>query len=41
MLQQRHVPFQFVPVEELNRMTGGIHQGIIALISDVEFTDLG
>jgi len=41
MLQQRRVPFQFVPVEKLNRMTGGIHQGIIALISEVEFTDLG
>lgn len=41
MLQQRHVPFQFVPVQKLNRMTGGIHQGIIALISEVEFTDLG
>lgn len=41
MLQQRHVPFQFVPVQKLNRMTGGNHQGIIALISEVEFTDLG
>lgn len=41
MLQQQRVPFQFVPVEKLNRMTGGIHQGIIALISEVEFTDLG
>ena len=40
-LQRQRVPFQFVPAEKLNRMTGGNHQGIIALISEVEFTDLG
>jgi 23S rRNA (guanosine2251-2'-O)-methyltransferase len=40
-LQQKRIPFQYVPVQKLNGMTGGNHQGIIALIPEVEFTDLG
>lgn len=34
------VPFQFVPVEKLNRLTGKNHQGVIAMISPVEFASL-
>lgn len=39
-LQQHDIPFQFVPVQKLNRMTGGNHQGVIALISELEYTEL-
>jgi 23S rRNA (guanosine2251-2'-O)-methyltransferase len=39
-LREQNIPFQYVPVEKLNRLTGKNHQGIIALISEVEYTDL-
>jgi 23S rRNA (guanosine2251-2'-O)-methyltransferase len=39
-LRESHIPFQYVPVEKLNRLTGGNHQGIIALLSEIEYTDL-
>jgi 23S rRNA (guanosine2251-2'-O)-methyltransferase len=39
-LREQHIPFQYVPLERLNRMTGGNHQGIIAMISELEYTDL-
>ena len=35
---QRHfIPYQYVPVEKLNAITRKNHQGIIALISDIEY----
>lgn len=40
LLQEQQVPFQFVPMEKLNRMTGGNHQGIIALASEIEYIAL-
>jgi len=40
LFRQWNIPFQYVPVEKLNRMTGGNHQGIIAIVSAVEYTDL-
>lgn len=39
-MREQNIPFQYVPVEKLNRMTGGNHQGIIAIVSAVEYTDL-
>ncbi len=39
-LQQQKIPFQFVPVQKLNRMTGGNHQGVVARISELEYVDL-
>lgn len=39
-LKNQNIPFQYVPVEKLNRLTGKNHQGIIALTSEVEYTDL-
>jgi len=39
-LRELGIPFQYVPVEKLNHMTGGNHQGIIALVSELEYTDL-
>jgi len=37
MLKQRHIPYQFVPSEKLNRITRKNHQGVIATISPVVF----
>ena len=39
-LRDQSIPFQYVPVEKLNRLTGKNHQGIIALTSEVEYIDL-
>jgi 23S rRNA (guanosine2251-2'-O)-methyltransferase len=40
MARDRQIPFQFVPLEKMNRMTSGNHQGIIALVSEIEYTEL-
>jgi 23S rRNA (guanosine2251-2'-O)-methyltransferase len=39
-LKEQNIPFQYVPLEKLNRLTGGNHQGIIALVSELEYTEL-
>jgi 23S rRNA (guanosine2251-2'-O)-methyltransferase len=39
-LREQNIPFQYVPVEKLNRLTTKNHQGIIALVSEVEYTDI-
>jgi len=39
-LREQNIPFQYVPVEKLNRLTGKNHQGIIAMISEIEYTEL-
>jgi 23S rRNA (guanosine2251-2'-O)-methyltransferase len=39
-LKELNIPYQYVPGEKLNRITGKNHQGIIALLSEVEYTDL-
>lgn len=36
-IRDNNIPFQFVPVEKLNRLTKGNHQGVVALISPIEF----
>ena len=36
-LKDREIPFQFVPVQKLNKITGKNHQGIIALVSPVPY----
>jgi len=40
LLRERNIPFQYVPVEKLNRITGKNHQGIIAMVSELEYTEL-
>lgn len=40
MLEQNGIPFQFVPVEKLNRMVRGAHQGVIASISQIDYVDI-
>ncbi len=36
-IRDNNIPFQFVPVEKLNRMTKGNHQGVVALISPITY----
>jgi len=37
LIRKHFIPFQFVPVEKLNRITGKNHQGVIAFISPVTY----
>lgn len=37
---QKNVPVKNVPVEKLNTLTGGVHQGIIAFTSEIEFANI-
>lgn len=39
-LHQHDIPFQQVPVEKLNRITGKNHQGVIAWISEISYGDI-
>ncbi len=40
LLQEKDIPFQFVPIERLDRVTRGRHQGVIAMISNIEYVEL-
>lgn len=40
LLQEKNIPFQFVPIERLNRVTRGKHQGVIARIATVDYIPL-
>lgn len=40
MIRDNQINFQFVPVEKINRITRKNHQGIIALISPIEYFDI-
>jgi 23S rRNA (guanosine2251-2'-O)-methyltransferase len=37
MIRLQDIPFQYVPIEKLNRVTSKNHQGIIGYISEVEY----
>lgn len=37
-LKEHEVPFQYVPVEKLNKMTTGNHQGVVATIAAVKYS---
>lgn len=40
LLKERNVQSQFVPAEKLNRLArGGSHQGVVAVISQIEYSD--
>jgi len=39
-LRENTVPCQYVPVEKLNRITRKNHQGIIALVSEIEYVNI-
>ena len=36
-MKERDIPFQYVPVEKLNKMTTGNHQGVVATIASVKY----
>jgi len=40
LIKENDIPFQFVPVEKINRATRKNHQGVLAFISAVEFADI-
>lgn len=40
LARERTIPVQIVPIEKLDRMTQRNHQGILAFIAEIEYTDL-
>ena len=34
---QREIPYQFVPLEKMNRLVKGAHQGVIAYLAQIEY----
>jgi 23S rRNA (guanosine2251-2'-O)-methyltransferase len=36
-LTQREIPYQFVPLEKMNRLVRGAHQGVIAYLAQIEY----
>ena len=40
LLGENDVPYQFVPVEKLNRTVRGAHQGVIAYIARIDYVDI-
>ncbi len=40
MIRQEKIPYQFVPIEKLNRISSGNHQGVIAFLSMVEYQQI-
>lgn len=36
-IRQHNLPFQMVPIEKLNRLTSGNHQGVVATISPISY----
>jgi 23S rRNA (guanosine2251-2'-O)-methyltransferase len=39
-MKELHIPYQFVPIEKLNRVTKKNHQGIVAYISPIVFDSI-
>jgi 23S rRNA (guanosine2251-2'-O)-methyltransferase len=39
-LKENTIPYQYVPIEKLNRITRKNHQGIIALVSEIEYVNI-
>ncbi len=40
LVRSHNIPFQFVPIEKLNRTSRQNHQGVIAMISPVTYQDI-
>lgn len=40
ILRSRNIPFQFVPVEKLNRISRINHQGVIAMVSSIVYNNI-
>jgi len=39
-VREYKVPFQYVPVEKINRLTKGNHQGVVAFMSAIEYQNI-
>ena len=39
-IRHHKIPFQYVPVEKLNKITRGNHQGVIAFLSAIEYQSI-
>lgn len=40
LLGEKNIPYQFVPIERLNRAVRGAHQGVVAYISQIDYVEL-
>lgn len=40
LLRKQTIPYQFVPIEKLNRTTGKNHQGVIAYLSEIKYQNI-
>jgi 23S rRNA (guanosine2251-2'-O)-methyltransferase len=40
LVKERNIPYSFVPPEKLNRITSKNHQGVIAIVSPVEYQSI-
>ena len=40
LLAERNIPYQFVPIEKLNRVTRKNHQGVIGFVCNIEYVDI-
>ncbi len=40
LVRQNGIPFQYVPVEKINKFTHANHQGVVAFISAIEYQDI-
>ncbi|MDK2908958.1 MAG: rRNA (guanosine2251-2-O)-methyltransferase [Bacteroidales bacterium] len=40
LLANYHIHYQFVPVEKLNRLTQGNHQGVVGILSYIAYSDI-
>ena len=40
LIHERNIPWQQVPVEKLNRITGKNHQGVIGLVAPIDFQNI-
>jgi len=40
LVREFNIPFQYVPVEKLNRVTGKNHQGVIGYISEITYQNI-
>ncbi len=37
LIKEQNIPFQYVPVEKLNRLTGKNHQGVVGYLSELSY----
>ena len=40
LVREKKIPFQYVPIEKLSRLTNSNHQGVIAFVPEICFTSI-